>query len=187
MFRNVLQSLVLSLVLWETVQAAIVTPITLNGNTYQDHSASNLLSVDPDFTKFQPMVLSIEVEAGDGPLLAFNSVVDLLDGRDPGCFSLELSGATWAFVGTFDPGIGQLFLVRNEPTVIAFTTLGESDGFVLGNPFALSGENDWMIDVSSLSVGSSFTLTMTPAPEPGTALLGLLGAVGLVKMCRRKR
>lgn len=187
MLRNVLASLVVSLVVWETAQAAIVTPITLNGNTYQDLSAPGLLSVDPDFTVFESLVLSIEIEAGDGPLLAFNSVVDLLDGRDPGCFTLELSGATWDTVGTVDAGIGQLILARNEPTLISFNTLGESDGFVLGNPFALVGEADWLIDVSSLSVGSSFTLTMTPAPEPGTALLGVLGAIGLIGFYRRKR
>jgi hypothetical protein len=187
MLRNVLASLVVNLVVWETAQAAIVTPSTLNGNTYQDFSAPGLLSVDPDFSVFDSMSLSIEIEAGDGPLLAFNSVVDLLDGRDPGAFTLELSGAFWDTVGTVDAGIGQLILVRNEPTVIRFSTLGENDGFVLGNPFALVGETDWVIDVSSLPVGSSFTLTMTPAPEPSTALLGVLGAIALFRMRRGKR
>lgn len=165
---------------------------TTNGFFVDDFfSAPGLLAVDVEFDESLPVWLSVEIEDGDTPTLAFNGVMSnftLLD--EWSAFEVSLSGATFVTVGSVEATFGEMVTGTTEtPTSveIAFAppVLGD---IVLGDPF-LEALVDWEIDVSGLDAGESFMLHLEPivAPEPGMALLLASASAGLVALRSRAR
>jgi hypothetical protein len=173
------------LCLGRLADGAIVSPVSLNGNDFDDFSVPGLLSIDPNFTSDRPVTFEVTLESGDLPKLPFNSVVDLLFGADLEGMWLIVDGVAWDSVGTIDAGIGGITFQTISSTRILLTATGENDGFVLGDPFGTTGAVDWSIDLTSLSVGDSFLLTFHPVPEPSTVVLGIVGGLLLAGFRRR--
>ncbi len=165
---------------------------TTNGFFVDDSfSAPGLLAVDVEFDESLPVWLSVEIEDGDAPTLAFNGVMSnftLLD--EWSAFEVSLSGATFVTVGSVEATFGEMVTgtVESPTSVeIAFAppVLGD---IVLGDPF-FEDLVDWEIDVSGLEPGASFMLHLEPiiAPEPGIVLLLGSSGVGLVALRPRTR
>uniref|UniRef100_A0A7C2JYT2 PEP-CTERM sorting domain-containing protein n=1 Tax=Schlesneria paludicola TaxID=360056 RepID=A0A7C2JYT2_9PLAN len=193
MFRSAVALLVAA---WcSTSDAAIVTVLSGGGNGVANFSGPGLLAVDPLFNSTADIVLDVEVEAGDLPSpLAFNSIVSNLTGFGWSGYTMTLSGANWSFVGDVDsglfggvlsvvPGFGPVAGMQSVVTIL-FDPL-EPDGFDLGDPFLL-GNNDFGVDISALSAGDHFTLTLSPTAVPEPTSLALAGCGACLMLLRRR-
>jgi hypothetical protein len=156
------------------------------GSVVETDLGPGALAFDPAFPTFAPMTLAVVVDAGDtGAPLAWNALVDNLTGELWSAFSVQLVGATFAAIGSADGNGGAVTAIDASASiaVIRFGDPGEAAGLDLGN--ALGNGTDWQIDLGALGAGGTFSMILTPIPEPGSAALVALGLAGLA--ARRAR
>jgi hypothetical protein len=159
-------------------------------NTITDYSAPGAVSFDLDLAHLGPTTLRFVIEEGDllGPL-SLNAIVRNLSGEALNGFRFNLSGISYLASGSVTPAFGTLGGVRYGAgyASIAFAS-PEWAEFHFGNPLALSGKADWLLDTRGLVAGDSFVIS-ADVPEPSTFALMLpaLCMAGLMAGRRRKK
>lgn len=165
--------LISTLLLAGAANAALLTGST--GNSVTNYSAPALLSFDLDLADFSTTKLDFVIEEADllAPSLTFNAIVRNLSGSGLSRFTFSLQGITFANAGSVTPTFGTLGATNSSGTAAAVTfSVPEYAEFHFGNPFASGGFSDWLLDVSSLRAGDTFSITAT-IPEPSTLALML--------------
>jgi hypothetical protein len=159
-------------------------------NTITDYSAPGAVSFDLDLAHLSPTTLRFVIEEGDllGPL-SLNAIVRNLSGAALNGYHFNLSGISYLASGSVTPAFGTLGGVRYgaDYASIAFAS-PEWAEFHFGNPLALSGKTDWLLDTRGLVAGDSFVIS-ADVPEPSTfaLLLPALCMAGLMAGRRRKK
>lgn len=161
---------------------------TAGNSVAADYSAPGLLSFDIDFSDRAPVTLAYTVEAAD--LLApitFNAILRNLTGLGQNSYGLSLSGGTFDTVGSVTRFFGGNTAVGGTPqnVLINFST-PEFFDVQVGNPLGNNAlANDWLLNLSGLQVGSTFSITAS-VPEPSTYAL-MFGALGLLGWTTARR
>ena len=187
------------------IAAALVTALTMSGsahaalllnssgssaNTVTDYSAPGTVSFDLDLEHLSPTTLRFQVEEADlpGPL-SLNAIVRNLSGSALNGFHFRLQGISYLAAGSVTPTFGALGGVRSglDDASIVFAS-PEWAEFHFGNPLALAGGADWLLDTRGLAAGDTFVIN-AEVPEPSTLALMLptLGMAGLMAARRRKQ
>lgn len=160
------------------------------GSSVDDYSTAGLASFDLNLVSQAPATLTFTLEAGDtGGALSFNAIVNNFFGLGIEHFALTLGGgATFMAIGSVGDGgfgSGPQASGAGSMALVDFAA-PEYVSFTLGDPLG-QGSSDWLIDVSGLGAGDSFTLQMATVPEPGSLALLLLGLAGVGAVARRRR
>ena len=160
-----------------------------SANTVTDYSTPGAVSFDLDLQNFNATTLRFELQAEDllGPL-SLNALVRNLSGTALNQFHVDLSGISFLAAGSVTPTFGTLGSVSSgrDYASIRFAS-PEWAEFNFGNPLAVDGQADWILDTSGLAVGDTFAIS-AEIPEPSTLalLLPTLGLAGLISRRRRK-
>jgi len=161
-----------------------------SANTVTDYSTPGAVSFDLDLQNFSATTLRFEIQAEDllGPL-SLNALVRNLSGTALNQFHFNLSGISFLAAGSVMPTFGTLGSVGSglDYASIAFAT-PEWAEFHFGNPLAVDGQADWILDTRGLAVGDTFAIR-AEIPEPSTLalLLPTLGLAGLMAARRRRK
>lgn len=159
-------------------------------NTITDYSAPGAVSFDLDLEHLSPATLRFQLEEADllGPL-SLNAIVRNLSGAALNGFHFKLQGISYLSAGSVTPTFGRLGGVSSgaDHASIAFAS-PEWAEFHFGNPLALAGGADWLLDTRGLAAGDAFAIH-AEVPEPSTFALMLpaLCMAGLMAVRRRKR
>ncbi|KQQ86892.1 PEP-CTERM sorting domain-containing protein [Massilia sp. Leaf139] len=160
------------------------------GNIVTDYSTPGAVSFDLDLATLGDASLRFQIEAQDlaGPL-SLNALVRNLSGMALSRFDLSLQGISFLTAGSVTPTFGKLGSVASGAGYanIAFAS-PEWAEFHFGNPLALDGKNDWILDTRGLAVGDTFVIS-ADIPEPSTFALFLpaLCMAGVMAARRRQR
>ena len=179
--RQLLIALTASLAFSGAANAVVLTSITGSpANLVTDYSAPSLIAFDLDLHNFSSTRINFVLEDGDlaGPL-SMNALVRNLSGQGLKHFTFSLQGISFATPGSVTPAFGTIkqMTVNGSAAAISFA-LPEFAEFQFGNPFAINGNSDWVLDTAGLRAGDAFSITAT-VPEPGTFTL-LLSALALM-------
>lgn len=168
--------------------ASAVILTSSSGNAVTSYSAPSLVSFDLDLVNFSDTRLNFIIEEGDllAPVLNLNAIVRNLSGSGIGYFSFALEGVTFAGQGSVTPTFGTLGNVSyaSANAGIRFGT-PEFAEFHFGNPFDLNGQTNWLLDLSGLEAGDSFSIRAT-IPEPETMSM-FLAALALFAVTARRQ
>lgn len=170
--------------------AILLTTSGSAANTVTDYSAPGAVSFDLDLENFSATTLRFALEEDDllGPL-SLNALVRNLSGTALTNFHFRLSGISFAAPGSVTPTFGTLGGVDHGPNYasIAFAT-PEWAEFHFGNPLAMQGASDWLLDTRGLVAGDTFAIS-AEVPEPSTLALMLptLCMAGLMAARRRRK
>lgn len=173
-------------------QAVTLDSVVANGNVVStDFFGPSLVAADIGFNADTSVTLNLLVDENDWlGRVNFNAVIDQYQaGQSLRPLSLTLTGgATFVQIGGLEtlPGEGPASVALTNGGQTALISFGGSAQQVfLGNPF---GEllQDWQIGVTNLSVGSSYSLTVSAVPEPGAMALVLAG-LGFSGLLARRR
>ena len=169
--------------------ALLITTGGSSANTITDYSGAGSVSFDLDLVNFNAATLRFVVEEEDllGPL-SLSALVRNLSGKALNQFHLRLQGIEFAAAGSVTPAFGAVAEVRNtrDYAGIRFSR-PEWAEFHFGNPTALPGRVDWVLDTSGLDAGDSFVIRAN-IPEPSTLalMLPMLCMASLMAVRRRK-
>jgi len=159
-------------------------------NTVTDYSAPGAVSFDLDLAHLSPTTLRFVIEQDDllGPL-SLNAIVRNLSGAALNGFHVNLSGISFLASGSVTPAFGTLGNVSQGPDYASIDfTSPEWAEFHFGNPLALSGKADWLLDTRGLVAGDSFVISAdVPEPSSFALLLPALYMAGLMAGRRRKK
>lgn len=162
-----------TLALAGAANAALLTSTT--GNSVTNYSAPSLLSFDLDLANFSTTKLDFVIEEADllSSSLSFNAIVRNLSGVGLSRFTFSLQGIAFARPGSVTPTFGTVGATEHSSGAAAVSfSAPEYAEFHFGNPFASDGFSDWLLDVSTLRAGDTFSITAA-IPEPSTLALML--------------
>jgi PEP-CTERM motif len=160
-----------------------------SANTVTDYSAPGAVSFDLDLAHLSPTTLRFQLEEADllGPL-SLNAIVRNLSGAALNGFQFNLQGISYLTAGSVTPTFGTLGGVSSglDYASIAFAS-PEWAEFHFGNPLAVAGGADWLLDTRGLAAGDTFVIS-AEVPEPSTFALMLpaLCMAGMMAARRRK-
>lgn len=159
-------------------------------NTVTDYSTPGAVSFDLDLAHLSPTTLRFQIEEADllGPL-SLNAIVRNLSGAALNGFHFNLQGISYLSAGSVTPTFGTLGGVSSDLDYASISFASpEWAEFHFGNPLALAGGADWLLDTRGLAVGDSFVIS-AEVPEPSTFALMLpaLCMAGLMAVRRRKQ
>jgi hypothetical protein len=179
--RQLLIACTASLAFSGAAHAVLLTSTTGSpANLTTDYSAPSLIAFDLDLHNFSSTRINFVLEDGDlaGPL-SMNALVRNLSGEGVKHFTFSLQGISFATPGSVTPAFGTIkqMTFNGSAASISFAA-PEFAEFQFGNPFALSGSSDWVLDTAGLRAGDAFSITAS-VPEPGTFTL-LLSALALM-------
>jgi hypothetical protein len=159
-----------------------------SGNAVTDYSGVGLAAFDLDTRTFERTQLAFVLDADDllAPVLRLNAIVRNLSGAPLQHFTFRLDGIAFAGQGSVTPTFGTLASLRHDSqaAVLRFST-PEYAEFHFGNPLALAGNSDWLLDLAGMQAGQRFTITAT-VPEPATLTL-MLASLFLFAIAVRSR
>lgn len=161
-----------------------------SANAVTDYSTPGKVSFDLDLEHLSPTTLRFRIEEADllGPL-SLNAIVRNLSGAALNGFHFNLQGISFLAAGSVTSTFGTLGGVQSglDYASIDFAS-PEWAEFHFGNPLALTGGADWLLDTRGLAAGDSFVIS-AEVPEPSTFALMLpaLCMAGLMAARRRKQ
>lgn len=170
--------------------ALLLTSTGAPAATVTDYSTPGAVSFDLDLHRIADASLRFQIEADDllGPL-SLNAIVRNLSGTALNHLTFNLSGISFLAPGSVTPTFGTLGQASHgqDYASIVFAS-PEWAEFHFGNPFALGGEGDWLLDTRGLAVGDTFVIS-ADIPEPSTLALMLpaLCMAGLMAARRRTK
>lgn len=172
--------------------ALILLNTNTSGNSVAtDYSTPGLLSFDVDFNDRSPITLAYTVEAAD--LLApitFNAIFRNLTGLGQNSYGLSLSGGSFDTVGSVTRFFGGSTALSGTPQNVALNfNTPEFFDVQLGNPLGNNAlANDWLLNLSGLQPGSTFSITATvPEPSAYALMFGALGLLGWTTVRRQSK
>ncbi len=187
---NLLLALLAAVAIANPAHAAIFTGASgTPGALVTNYSEPGLVSFDLDLTDFSATRLNFIVEEGDLqlPFLGFNAIVRNLSGWGVERFHFTTQGIAFAAQGSVTPTFGTLASVGygSNAAAIRFAS-PEMAEFHFGNPFALPGQTNWLLDVRGLRAGDAFSISAT-VPEPSSIALLLAATVMLLGVGAQRR
>lgn len=188
--KKIAAAFVSSLLLAGSANAALL--LTTGGsaaNTVVDYSGAGRVSFDLDLANFSATTLRFVLEEEDleGPL-SLNALVRNLSGHALNQFHLRLQGIAFGAAGSVTPTFGAVAGVRNTADYAGIQfSRPEWAEFHIGNPTAVDGKADWLLDTRGLRAGDSFVIR-ADIPEPATLalLLPMLCMASLMAARRSK-
>ncbi len=187
-FRHLFIAAVASVAVAGAANAVVLT--STNGspaNLVADYSAPALVAFDLDLKERSDTRFNFVLQDADlqGPL-SMNALIRNVSGEGLQHFSFLLQGIRFAAPGSVTPTFGTLKQVTfSGPAAgISFAT-PEFAEFQFGNPFALAGKSDWVLDTTGMRAGDAFSITAT-VPEPSTIAL-LLSAFAMMGLYAIRR
>ncbi len=175
-----------------TAHAVALTGYSSNDplNTVDDYSGAQLLSFDLNVHGGSHFELSFAVDAADvaAGSLAFNAIINNFSGLGFPQLNLLLTGAAFDGAGSVVPSFGTLTqLSQGANGFSALFSPAESAAVYVGDPTLAGGARiDWSIDVSHLTAGDTFSMTLTTVPEPSMLALLLAGGLAGGRVLRRR-
>jgi hypothetical protein len=157
-----------------------------SANDFADTSLPGALFLESAHSTTTPVRFVFSVDAGDS-VLSFDAITRWVGGGTmPGVRVSLDSGAVFSGApGSIEPinntGVTGLF---GTPTQAGADFVGGTTDSYFGNPLGLAATT-WTIDVSGVT-GSTLGITVSPVPEPVSALLAALG-LGVVASRARSR
>lgn len=181
-------ALAASLVLAGAANAALITSVS-GANTVADYSTASLAAFDLDLQNFSGSQINFVLEDGDllGPL-SLNALVRNLSGHGLQHFTMSLQGISLLATGSVTPAFGTVGQISHNGSAAAIRFgAPEFAEFQFGNPFAIGGKRDWLLDTSGLRAGDAFSVTATVAePASLTLFLSALALFGVAAVRRRQ-
>lgn len=145
---------------------------------------ANLLELDLTLGSLSNATIEVTRDAGDADLVQFNAFIEALNDIS----SLDI-GLTFNAEFTNDPNLiaftstnAQLF--RRADRVFVEFDPAETSGIALGDTTGLGSDN-FVLDISRVAVGDTFTIFISAVPAPATLALFGLGFIGLAAARRR--
>jgi hypothetical protein len=189
--RKLCLSLAATLAFSGAANAALITGTSgSTANTVTDYSTPALIAFDLDVQDFSGTRINFVLEDGDllGPL-SLNALVRNLSGYGLQHFTFSLQGIRFLSPGSVTPAFGTVQQIRNTGGAAAITFgAAEFAEFQFGNPFALTGSSDWILNTAGLQAGDSFSITATvPEPASLTLLLSALALFSVAAATRRRQ
>jgi len=181
--RTLLAASTLALLFAQPASAVIVTFTDVSGapgTVTVFNAADNLLQLDLVLQNGSNATIEIERTAGDGDLIDFDSFVEFAAGLGINTLNFEVTfNAAFASLGSAEAAFSDATVTGDSNRVfidfdpIEFVSVDVGGALGSGTPF--------VIDISNVAVGDSFTLFVTAVPAPAAfALFGLgLGALAL--------
>lgn len=166
--------------------SAVVLTGSSGANIVTDYSEAGVVSFDLDLHNFSGTRLNFTLEEADlaGPL-SFNAIIRNLVGLSLHQFSFTLQGIGFAAPGSVSSFSGAQASHTSKQAIIKFAN-GETADILFGNPTAVDGRSDWLLDTTGLSAGDTFSI-VTQVPEPSTVAMVMPLLAGLLLARRRKR
>lgn len=170
--------------------AATYTGVTgANAEHVEDFNSGSLVAFNLDMFGRTPVTLSYKVEASDllSPYLSFNAFITNLTGTNFDGFRITLGNVLFANVGSVT-GFGPAsFVGGNANAGWAGFSASNGTDIRFGNVFPEDGDGsvDWLLNLSGLQAGDTFTITAA-VPEPETYAM-LLAGLGLMGFAARRR
>lgn len=155
------------------VQAAVLS--AASGNAVTDYSGAGLAAFDLDLHSFGPTRVDFVLGQDDllAPALRLNAIVRNLSGAPLQRLTWRLEGIAFGGQGSVTPTFGSLASVSYGSAAAAIQFAApEYAELHFGNPLAVSGHSDWLLDLSGRQAGERFSIVAT-VPEPATLSLML--------------
>jgi PEP-CTERM motif len=170
-------------------QALIYQGATVQGGTVvTNYAATGLVSFDIDFASLAPATLRYTVQADDlsMPLELSSMLRNLAGGVGFDGYTLQLSSGSFAQAGSVTRQFGgSTQLALNGSTAQLTFAPPEYLDVEIGNALGSTpGTLNWRL--AGLQAGDSFSLTVSPVPEPGTWALMLAGVAIMGRLARRR-
>lgn len=194
LLRSALAAAAVGLFALPGAQALTLTDVVANDNVVDtSFSSATQISADVDFVNTQAVTLSFTLDAEDvsAGSVAFNAILrEVSGGAFPGVTLGLSAGASFASVGS-SVSINNAALVNVQldagDRIARIGLSPASNEIYLGDPF-FEGATDWQVSFGGLAAGQSFTLSISPVPEPAAwhqAAAGLAVLVSLAALRRR--
>lgn len=181
-----LNALLLSLACAAPCHAAVLSAST--GNAVTDYSGVGRAAFDLDLHSFAATGMEFVLDQDDlsASVLHLNAIVRNLTGAPLQRMTLRLEGIGFAGQGSVTPAFGSVASVSygNAAAAIQFGA-PEYAEFHFGNPLAVGGNSDWLLDLAGRQAGDRFRIVAT-VPEPATATL-MLASLFLFSVAARAR